>query len=291
MAGRRSTPAPSISARDDRAAIRSEASANSSTGPDLSQEARLRASGYLRPAGLDEVGRGALAGPVVAAAVILPCDEDTRSALQGLRDSKRLRPAARCALLPRIRRLALAAAVGFADAVEIDCLGIARANELAMLRALRGLDRPADALLVDGPRANRLCALPQWTLVGGDDRALSIAAASVLAKTWRDAWMIGLSRRWPQYAFDRHKGYGTAEHRAAIRYWGSSPEHRNRWDLTGGAPLQPLQPRLPGWSVPAPAPGLERRSGTHRETEIADFLPARTLSYSVLPDGTLEPRA
>ncbi|MDI3298218.1 MAG: ribonuclease HII [Bacillota bacterium] len=195
--------------------------------PDLVREARWWTLGFRRVAGVDEVGRGPLAGPVAAAAVILPPWFDP-ARLAGVDDSKRLSPGARRRLLPRILEEALAWAVGEASVEEIDRLDIRQATFLAMRRALAALAVPAEAVLVDGP------GLPEAGLpgervegvVGGDRLSLSIAAASVLAKVVRDAQMEELDRLHPGYGWARNKGYGTAEHRAAIARLGASRLHR-----------------------------------------------------------------
>lgn len=193
------------------------------------ERACLEARGGLA-AGLDEVGRGALAGPVIAAAVLLDPDETTAAALDGVDDSKRLDPAQRRALAPRIRAAALDWGLGQASVDEIDALGIGRANELAMVRALAALRRPPAQLLVDGYRL-RLSALPQRAIVGGDRQVLSIAAASVLAKVHRDGLMLDLEGTHPGYGFARHMGYGTSAHREALDELGPTSAHRLTWRL------------------------------------------------------------
>jgi ribonuclease HII len=180
-------------------------------------------------AGVDEAGRGALAGPVAAAAVMLPADLCSGAGLEqllhGVRDSKVMTPAARQLWAERIACAALSAAVGFASAAEIDALGIAPATRLAALRALEQLCLPAQHLLIDYidlPES----PLPQTCLVKGDARSLSIAAASVLAKTARDAHMARLDAAYPAYGFAQHKGYGVAKHLQAIAALGLCAEHR-----------------------------------------------------------------
>jgi ribonuclease HII len=171
--------------------------------------------------GVDEAGRGPLAGPVVAAAVIL----DPARPVAGLRDSKQLSAARREALAERVRERALAWAVASASVEEIDRLDILQATLLAMARAVRALAlAPAEAV-VDGNRAPRLdCAVR--TLVGGDALDPRVSAASILAKTARDAEMRALHRRWPEYRFDRHMGYPTALHRELLVRHGPCPAHR-----------------------------------------------------------------
>ncbi len=171
--------------------------------------------------GVDEAGRGPLAGPVFAAAVIL----DPAAPIAGLRDSKQLGPRRREALALEIRSRALAWSIASADVAEIDSLNILQATMLAMRRAVLALD-PAPALArVDGNRAPQLpCAVQ--TLVGGDALDPAISAASILAKTARDALLAEFHLRWPQYRFDLHKGYPTAEHLELLRAHGPTPEHR-----------------------------------------------------------------
>jgi ribonuclease HII len=188
------------------------------------------AAGRRLLAGVDEAGRGPLAGPVVAAAVILPADARQLRCLDGLTDSKLLTPGQRAAFVPLIQRTALAFGVGLATAPVIDQINILQATFLAMRRALRCLHfsfaTGCDGVLVDGNRRIPDLATPQWTVVKGDSLSLSIAAASVLAKTFRDALMVRLDDTYPGYGFAQHKGYPTAMHRAAIIHLGPSPQHR-----------------------------------------------------------------
>jgi len=194
--------------------------------PDLRLEYRLAAQGFCRVAGLDEAGRGAWAGPVVAGAVTLPADRfDLARALDGVHDSKQLSPTRREALLPRILDAAQATGVGYATHDEIDRLGIVPATRLAMRRALDALGAPPDALLVDAFDVTEF-GLPFTSLVRGDQQSLSIAAASILAKVVRDQFMSALDEQYPQYGFREHKGYGTAHHRAALRQFGPCAAHR-----------------------------------------------------------------
>ena len=171
--------------------------------------------------GVDEAGRGPLAGPVFAAAVIL----DPRTPIDGLRDSKALSAARREALASLIRERALGWAIASATVAEIDAMNILQATLLAMRRAVESLvPRPALAR-IDGNRAPRLsCAVE--TLVGGDALDPAISAASILAKTARDAALAELHLAWPMYGFDVHKGYPTPEHLSRLRHFGPSPEHR-----------------------------------------------------------------
>lgn len=177
-------------------------------------------------AGVDEVGRGCLFGPVFAAAVILPHQEEASLAAAGLTDSKALSPRQRAQLVPLIRRQAGAWAIGQASAAEIDRLGIRGATEQAMLRALQRLKRPIQLVLVDGILPLRLWSGPQRTLKGGDRLCLAIAAASVLAKEERDALIRRLAPRFPGYGLERHVGYGTAAHRQALQTLGPTALHR-----------------------------------------------------------------
>jgi ribonuclease HII len=202
--------------------------------PSLEFETHLWKGSYSRIAGIDEAGRGAWAGPVCAAAVILPPDPCLLQSLGRVRDSKLMTPLARQRAAPLIRAAALACGVGFASAREIDTLGIVPATKLAARRALEGL--AADTLLTDYLLFPDLDLL-QTALVKGDRRSLSVAAASVLAKTARDALMIDLDEQVPGYGFAHHKGYGTREHREALGLLGLSPHHRCSFAIHGGAPL------------------------------------------------------
>ena len=180
--------------------------------------------------GVDEAGRGPLAGPVVAAAVILPADPAVLRTLTGLTDSKALSPARRRAFVPQIQAVARAYGVGVATAGVIDQINILQATFLAMRRALRCLEGSyglrCQGVLVDGNQRIPALACPQWPLVKGDSRSLSIAAASVLAKELRDALMGRLDGEYPGYGFAQHKGYPTAAHRLAIADRGPTPQHR-----------------------------------------------------------------
>lgn len=181
-------------------------------------------------AGIDEAGRGALAGPVSAAAVVLPMDRDLLHSLSGVRDSKQMTPAQREFWRGHILRLAAGWGVGFASAGEIDSLGIVPATRLAAWRALAGIINPPDHLILDYLFLPDY-PLPQTSLVKGDQRSLSVAAASVLAKTSRDAALVALDAQIPGYGFARHKGYGTAAHCAALKRLGPSPAHRRTFHL------------------------------------------------------------
>ena len=184
-------------------------------------EQQAQARGYRAIAGIDEAGRGPLAGPVVAAAVILPASFE----LPGLTDSKQLSAAARERLYPLILAQALAVGIGVACAEEIDRVNILQATLRSMQRAVERLAVPADFLLIDGNVPVPL-PLPQQTLVKGDSRSLSIAAASVVAKVVRDRIMTTYDRLFPGYDFASHKGYGSDAHRRAIAHLGPSPCHR-----------------------------------------------------------------
>lgn len=177
--------------------------------------------GPLGLAGVDEAGRGPLAGPVVAAAVML----DPARRIDGLRDSKKLSAAARERLAAVIRRESVAWCVAQASVEEIDALNILKATMLAMRRAVEGLGHSPDEVWVDGNRC------PNWSwrsqaVVKGDDQVAAIAAASILAKTARDQYMCRLHEEFPAYGFARHMGYGTAAHLAALHAHGACPQHR-----------------------------------------------------------------
>jgi ribonuclease HII len=200
--------------------------------PDTALEADLWNSGLSYIAGLDEAGRGALAGPVAVGAVILPNDR-TRlsSALAGARDSKQLTPPARERLAPRIREIALAWSVGFADAAEIDSQGIVRATRLAAIRALHQFSIAPQYLLTDFRLELPQLEISQTSIVKGDAHCLSIACASILAKTERDALMRELDARHPGYGLGKHKGYGTQAHRSALKRLGLSSIHRRSFHV------------------------------------------------------------
>ncbi|MBC8506089.1 MAG: ribonuclease HII [Anaerolineales bacterium] len=181
--------------------------------------------GIQKVAGIDEAGRGALAGPVAAAAVILPPKRRIARALGGVRDSKQMTAAQRESWAQTIQEVALAFGVGFASPEEIDTLGIIPATQLAAKRALSKLSANPEYLLIDYISLPDT-TLPQTSFVKGDMRSLSIAAASVLAKTTRDALMVKLDDQYPSYGLAVHKGYGTVTHRSAISKLGPSPIHR-----------------------------------------------------------------
>ena len=176
-------------------------------------------------AGVDEAGRGPIAGPVVAACVVLP----PRHTLAGIADSKQLTPAQREALYAAITQRALAWAIGLASPREIECYNILQASLLAMRRAVLALPIPPQRVLVDGKHAIPNLPLPQQAVVGGDALEESIAAASILAKVARDRIMRELDRLYPQYGFAQHKGYPTALHLTRLRMYGACPAHRRTY--------------------------------------------------------------
>ena len=178
-------------------------------------------------AGCDEAGRGCLAGPVTAAAVILPPDWDNEL----INDSKQLTERQRERLRPIIENEALAWAVAMVSPEEIDHINILNASILAMHRAIDRLAVRPEALLIDGNRFKPYHDIPFTTIVKGDGKMLSIAAASILSKTHRDELMVKLAQEFPQYGWDGNKGYPTREHRAAIRRFGPTPHHRRSFQL------------------------------------------------------------
>jgi ribonuclease HII len=203
--------------------------------PDLSFEISLWTAGIKYIAGIDEAGRGPLAGPVVAAALVLPPRAEVAAALVGVRDSKQMTALQRESSAGRIRQVALAWGIGFASVAEIDSLGILPATRRAAERAIEALSIYPDHLLLDCLFLPEL-SVPQTSLVKGDCRALSIAAASVLAKTARDAMMRAWDVQYPGYGFAAHKGYGTAAHRAAIDRLGPCALHRRSFRLVAKRP-------------------------------------------------------
>lgn len=194
--------------------------------PDLSVEQTLRARGYSALAGIDEAGRGCWAGPVVAAAVVLaPIVYEQPHLLAAVNDSKQLSVVARERAFATIQTYAQGIGIGIVPAFLIDAYGILPATRLAMTQALLALPCPVDALLIDAEHLPGL-RLPQESLVRGDARSLSIAAASIIAKVIRDRLMHTADRCYPVYGFAVHKGYGTAAHRRALAHYGPSPIHR-----------------------------------------------------------------
>jgi len=199
--------------------------------PDLTYETNLWAY-YPHIAGLDEAGRGALAGPVAVGAVILPPNETLLTqSLAGVRDSKQMTPLERESLAPRIKEVVLTWSVGFASAEEIDSQGIVLATRLAALRALHGLSLAPHYLLTDFRLELPQLDISQTALVKGDTLCLSIAAASVLAKTARDQFMCELDLYYQGYGLGKHKGYGTQAHRSAMKRLGVSPIHRRSFQV------------------------------------------------------------
>jgi ribonuclease HII len=225
----------------------------------LRRERRLWRSGCLHVAGLDEVGRGAWAGPLVAAAVILPPGRARLAReLSGVRDSKLMTAAQRDTWVEAILAAAEAWSVGSARPEEVDDLGPLAATRLAMHRALQALALPPDHLLIDYLRLPE-CPLPQTAAPRADAHVLSVAAASVVAKVWRDRLMAMYAERFPEFGFGRNKGYGTPEHRRALERNGPTPLHRLSY-----APVAEVQalstlipqpfPRTPLAAAAAPEP-------------------------------------
>ncbi|MBR4425409.1 MAG: ribonuclease HII [Oscillospiraceae bacterium] len=184
-------------------------------------ENQIYAEGYVTLCGVDEAGRGPLAGPVCAAAVTLPRGLE----LPGLDDSKRLTERQREALYEQIVEEARSFGIAFATVEEIERLNILGATYLAMSRAIEALDPPPELALIDGNRSAGI-QVPNRCIVKGDGRCADIAAASILAKVTRDRYMTELAQQYPEYGFERHKGYGTKAHYAALRTYGPCPIHR-----------------------------------------------------------------
>jgi ribonuclease HII len=239
-------------AASERSVSRARGAMPASRVPTLREERRLLRAGHPLVAGMDEVGRGALAGPVSVGVVVV--GPGTRSAPTGVRDSKLLTPAAREALVPRLRRWAIAWAVGHAEPDEIDAHGIIAALRLAGRRALADLPQLPGCVLLDGshdwlsgageqlsllePAAPGPLPPPVHTLVKADLRCAAVAAASVLAKVERDAIMVRRAREHPGYAWDENKGYSAPEHAQALARLGPCGQHRRTWSLPGvGEPL------------------------------------------------------
>lgn len=185
-------------------------------------DALYRERGVLQLCGVDEAGRGPLAGPVYAAAVIL----DPDVVIDGVNDSKKLSEKRREALFDEICEKAVAYGIASASVEEIEEMNILQATFLAMSRAVAALSITPDLVLVDGNQVPRGIDRPIETVVKGDARSASIAAASILAKVSRDRYMLALDEQYPQYAFSKHKGYGTKVHCEALQTYGPSPEHR-----------------------------------------------------------------
>ncbi len=201
-------------------------------------EKQARRRGFSIVAGVDEAGRGPLAGPVVSAAVILP----SACTLDGLDDSKKLTPARREALYPCIYAQAVSVGIGIVDAPEIDRINILQAALLSMKMAVDNLAPQPDYLLIDG-KFGIAAEVAQQPVVRGDQLSASVAAASVVAKVTRDRLMLGCHRQFPQYGFDRHKGYPTRAHREALRRYGSCMLHRRTF--------RGVREHLPAGGVPA----------------------------------------
>ena len=189
--------------------------------PTFEYEDKRRAEGYVAICGCDEAGRGPLCGPVVAAAVILPDGE----IIEGLNDSKKLTEKKREALFDIIKEKALAYAIAEASPEEIDEINILNASMLAMRRAVEALSIPADFALIDG-NCSRGFNIPTETVVKGDSKSYSIAAASILAKVTRDRGCIELDKQYPEYGIAKHKGYPTKDHLDAVRKYGAAPIYR-----------------------------------------------------------------
>ena len=211
--------------------------------PTLVEEMALLEQGYSFVAGLDEAGRGCLAGPVVAAAVILPLADDTAQRFAGVNDSKQLTQQTRECLYDLIMQQAISVGVGIGSVAMIDERNILQATKYAMRTALTQLSPQPQALLLDALRLPNV-ALPQRDLIKGDVRSLSIAAASIIAKVTRDRLMLKLHEEYPSYGFDQHKGYVTPMHLAALRKHGATPHHRRSFspvsELFGLFPPEPL---------------------------------------------------
>lgn len=189
---------------------------------DYEIEKEYTEKGFRLVCGIDEAGRGPLAGPVCAAAVILPIGTD----IDGLNDSKKLTEKKREMLFPMIIENATAYGIGFASEQEIDEINILNATFLAMRRAVEALGISPDLLLIDGNQKPKIGVGEEVTVIKGDAKSVSVAAASVLAKVSRDRYMLEKSQEYPQYAFEKHKGYGTKLHYEKIAEYGVSPIHR-----------------------------------------------------------------
>jgi len=190
--------------------------------PSFVYENKLRIQGFLNIAGVDEVGRGPLAGPVVAAAVILPAD----CPIKGLDDSKKLSPEKRERLFIQIKKNAVAIGIGIVSHSVIDRINIGKANLLAAKIAVENLHVSPDFILIDGGRFRVDIPLPQRGITGGDGKCASIAAASIIAKVTRDRLMKKYHAKYPEYGFDKHKGYGTKQHFLLLSKYGPCAIHR-----------------------------------------------------------------
>ena len=201
--------------------------------PPLRYEKELWALGFKYIGGMDEAGRGAWAGPVAAAVVVFPAEAGVRQPLIGIRDSKLMTPLQRERAAPVIKSEALAWGIGFSSSDEIDAMGILPATRQAMMCALEMLPLTPEYLLLDYIHWPGLTS-PHLAMPKGESKSLSIAAASVLAKTARDEFMCRLDDQYPGYGFSRHKGYGTAQHRRALKRLGQCPMHRRSYEIPGG---------------------------------------------------------
>lgn len=190
--------------------------------PDFEYEKNAQKNGYKFICGVDEAGRGPLAGPVCAAAVILPTDCE----IEGLNDSKKLSEKKRELLFDIIKEKAIAYNIAYGTLEEIEKYNILEATYIAMNRAINGLSQKPDFALIDGNRVPKGITIPCETVVKGDMKSCSIAAASILAKVTRDRLMIEYGEKYPQYNFKKHKGYGTKEHYEAIKQYGVCEIHR-----------------------------------------------------------------
>lgn len=192
-------------------------------------------------AGVDEVGRGCLFGPVVAAAVILPSDQLNPLAKMGVNDSKKLTAIQRERLAKLIRSQAIDCKIGIASVAEIDQLNILQASLLAMKRSLLKLHPQPELCLVDGNQRIPQLSLPQETMIQGDSQSVAIAAASIIAKVWRDQLIVRLATQYPQYDLIKNKGYGTKRHKEALKLCGASPQHRRSFRPCQVNHLKPQQ--------------------------------------------------
>ena len=190
--------------------------------PDYSYEKGAVSKGFKYVCGVDEAGRGPLAGPVFAAAVILPEDLE----IEGLNDSKKISEKKREQLFEIVKEKAVAYSVAFATVEEIEQFNILEATYLAMNRAIEGLNISADYALIDGNRVPRNIKIPCETVIKGDAKSCSISAASILAKVSRDRLLLEYDEQYPEYEFKKHKGYGTAAHYEAVKKYGLCPIHR-----------------------------------------------------------------
>ena len=200
---------------------------NATSYPNMDEERELWAQGYLRVAGIDEVGRGPLAGPVMAAAIVLPRDYNA-SWTKRVKDSKLLTPSLRIQLAFYLEAIALGVGIGEASHQEIDTLGILPATHLSMVRAIKNLRPRPDFLFVDAIHLTDAGA-PCKAIVHGDATCFSIASASIVAKVTRDRFMVEVDQEYPGYGFAQHKGYPTPQHLEALQSLGPSPVHRRRF--------------------------------------------------------------